>query len=360
MRIQKIYFITVSLSCLILSCQKEVVGPQGPSAIEALSNPKIFPEVTWTVPQSGSIGPYPFTGGNTACAHPIIVQFNKFMDMFSVANAVKLLSDPAGRITLNFEAFRFLDGTKIEIKLYGAYEPGFTYRVIIDSTASDINGNHLQAPDTLKFLPEPFFRMTDASPPNQSVVRATQYSFSFYFNNVLNRPPSKNDVIIEPPIPKGEFDMLSIFCRSAGYEVQFFSNELRSATMYSMKFNKSLRDTSGNSLHHDILYTFFTEPFDIIRTSPADGDTSVQRVGLRIFAEFNNKIDKNSIEQAWSTTPPLTGTFEFSANAFVFAVSDTLLSNTEYTIIITTKAKDWFGDSLAAPFTFSFRTRDDR
>ena len=74
-----------------------------------------------------------------------------------------------------------------------------------------------------------------------------------------------------------------------------------------------------------------------------------------ISVTFNVAMNKTSVQKAFSISPQVTGSFSWKDNKMVFE-PDSNLSETTYTVNITTEAKNLAGTSFESPFSWSFTT----
>ena len=71
---------------------------------------------------------------------------------------------------------------------------------------------------------------------------------------------------------------------------------------------------------------------------------------------------KSSVQNAITISPEISGTLNWYYNSktvMEFNPSQSLQTNTKYTITIGTEARDIFGSNMKEPYTFSFITRPD-
>jgi hypothetical protein len=73
-------------------------------------------------------------------------------------------------------------------------------------------------------------------------------------------------------------------------------------------------------------------------------------------------MQKSSVQSAFSITPAISGTLDWnydSKTVLKFTPSQSYQSNTKYTVVIGTQAKDIFGSPLKEPYSFSFIVRPE-
>jgi hypothetical protein len=86
-----------------------------------------------------------------------------------------------------------------------------------------------------------------------------------------------------------------------------------------------------------------------------DGDREFPANGtITIF--FSEPMNRTSVENAFSISGNVTGSFSWDGNNMTFT-PDSLAPNTYYTVVIGTDAMDVWNNSLEAPISFSFTTQ---
>ncbi len=142
---------------------------------------------------------------------------------------------------------------------------------------------------------------------------------------------------------------------------------LASGTNYTLTVTTAVRDVAGNALASQFTSNFTTladttSP-TVTATSPAANATNVS-AGTTVTVTFSENMDATSIT---TTTFNLrttiggvlvTGTVAYNATTRVatFTPSAPLAAATNYTVTVTTGAKDVAGNGLTGNFTFSFTT----
>ncbi len=84
------------------------------------------------------------------------------------------------------------------------------------------------------------------------------------------------------------------------------------------------------------------------------------RLDSKIVFNFDIKMNKASVQNAFSITPSVTGTFkwEFNDKKMTFTPANFLQGGTDYQITLTTGAKSYYDVNIANTFTHFFRTRE--
>jgi Ice-binding-like/Bacterial Ig-like domain len=142
------------------------------------------------------------------------------------------------------------------------------------------------------------------------------------------------------------------------------SSPLAINTVYTATITTGVRDTFGNALATDFVWSFRTAvngcnpPPTVVSVTPLNGATGVCSLAV-VTATFNEAMNTLSISAAtFTVTPGVTGTIthDVSNAIFTFTPSSALAIGTVYTATLTTGAQDTFGNSLATDFVWSFRT----
>jgi len=111
-------------------------------------------------------------------------------------------------------------------------------------------------------------------------------------------------------------------------------------------------DISGNVLDFTWSFTVDISAPSIVSVSPPDGAENLP-LNTTISATFSEQMNKTSVEQAFSISPGVNGSFSWNGNTTIFTPASQL-ENITYTITINTGAKDLAGNSLANNYSWSF------
>ncbi len=94
------------------------------------------------------------------------------------------------------------------------------------------------------------------------------------------------------------------------------------------------------------------EPLAILSFSPAEGEEV--SVDAPITITFNQPMDKESVEKAFSVIPRMEGIVSWSKNTFIFRPKEGWLRDTVYRVKLGVEARSATGLSLSRPLEFSF------
>lgn len=137
---------------------------------------------------------------------------------------------------------------------------------------------------------------------------------------------------------------------------------LEANTIYTGRVTTDVKDTRGNALQADYVWSFSTGlligPL-IVVTSPTNNEVNVL-LNKVISATFNMAMDSSTIDQTsfiikqgFTSTE---GAISYSGNTAYFTPTSLLEPNTTYTGILTTRIKNLAGVSLAADYIWTFKT----
>jgi hypothetical protein len=142
------------------------------------------------------------------------------------------------------------------------------------------------------------------------------------------------------------------------------SSPLAVNTVYTATITTGVRDTFGNGLATDFVWSFRTAangcnpPPTVISETPANGSAGVCS-NIVVTATFSEAMNPATVNTTiFTVSPGVTGiiTHDVTNTIFTFTPSSPLAINTVYTATINTGAQDTFGNPLATDFVWSFRT----
>lgn len=353
----------LALAFLTLSCEGPV-GPPG-SGLGSLSDPTVMPRVLYTYPGASTVGPYDDLY-RSECGwewcywySQIQVRFNKFMDVSSVRRAVRLSSplhdvraDTNFILSVGGDVFILIPVDTHGYRFNFRFGIGVPYTIGVDSTARDINGNPLRPAFAATFVPEPHFRVREASPANGAIDVHTYPYIVLKFNNRVTRE-ILGHVGIDPPAT-GSWGV--------GYdstEAAFTpASNLGTATRYTISVDGAAEDADGNRLPAPFSTSFTTVAFRVTAASPADGSTGIALTAVPSVV-FSVPLDTGTIRSSFRIDPPTPGSFNgiyYGTSYVSYAPLDGLLGSTLYTVTVDSSVRATGGDRLGAPYEFSFTT----
>ena len=131
-------------------------------------------------------------------------------------------------------------------------------------------------------------------------------------------------------------------------------------TTYTGTISTGVKDSSGNSLANNYVWTFTTgnAPM-VIATDPPNNAVNVPQNKV-VTASFSTAMDPSTINGSTfilkQGTNNVAGTVTYAGTTATFTPSVPFTTNTVYTGTITTGAKDLLGNALPANYTWSFTT----
>jgi hypothetical protein len=144
------------------------------------------------------------------------------------------------------------------------------------------------------------------------------------------------------------------------------SASLLGNTSYTATITTGVKDVSGNAMAANKVWTFTTVdviPPTVLSVSPPNGSTNVA-TGTTVQVAFSEPMDPLTITSSTITLKntstsaviPATVVYNAGTNSATLTPSGPLSNSTQYTVTVTTGAKDASGNPLAAQFVSSFTT----
>ena len=118
--------------------------------------------------------------------------------------------------------------------------------------------------------------------------------------------------------------------------VEFISNDkYQKNTKYIVKIASGLKNTSGGTIENDINLEFNTPgKVKMIRSTPVNGSQKISVKTNSISIEFDQPVDKKSVESNFSISPHINGTFSWNGNRVTYSMSQSLSYGQSYTVSI--------------------------
>ncbi len=210
----------------------------------------------------------------------------------------------------------------------------------------------------------------DTDPPDEAVDVAVGSNITAYFSEAMD-PSTITSATFMVTRSDGATVAGTIAISANGRVATFTpSNGLTPDSEYTITIKREVQDAAGNPLANDVVWSFTTAPnaLDVDNTapavsltSPADRATGVA-INKQIAATFSESMNASSIFPALTVSEtgqgPLVGTivYDVVSKIATFTPEDDLASNTNYTAVLTTGARDLAGNRLARNFVWSFTT----
>jgi hypothetical protein len=139
------------------------------------------------------------------------------------------------------------------------------------------------------------------------------------------------------------------------------SSDLQLNTKYTVTITTDAKSETGMNMKSPYIFSFTTaQPPDtfppyIVRTTPANSTNNIP-VNTAIAIEWNESMNRSSAEVAFSSIPTVSCAWSWTGATQTCALNLPLMLDTSYTITISTKARDFAGNNMVAPYIFSFST----
>jgi hypothetical protein len=236
------------------------------------------------------------------------------------------------------------------------------YTIMLSTDAKDTSGNHLRFPLISTFRTvqsyvtyngiqtNPVNGDIEVSPINNGGITVT-------FPRRMVPATTEAATSITPSMNK-------LFLWPSGNVLTIYTGgPFLSDTTITVTINKNALDKDGIALGETFSFWFRTSAFQVSSTSPSNAQLYIA-TNQTIAVYFNNYVDKNTFQSAFSISPNVGGSFVYgngnsydTPNWITFTPYSTLLSNTKYTVTIGSSVRDMYGVSMGEPYTFSFVTR---
>lgn len=140
------------------------------------------------------------------------------------------------------------------------------------------------------------------------------------------------------------------------------------STTFTAALTTGIKDLAGNSVASLYSWTFTTgtapdaTPPTVASTTPASNASNVP-VNITVTATFSEPVDPSTVSTASLTLKdgsgaPVAGTVNLAGTVATFTPSTTLAGGATYAAAITPAVKDLAGNTIAAPYSWSFVTEN--
>lgn len=293
----------------------------------------------------------------------LTASFSEAMDSASINNTsfrLSLGSTPvAGTVTYS--------GTTATFNPLGSLLPGSQYTARITTSAEDLAGNRLASERTWSFSTSgagdttaPTVSFT--SPHNGTTGVPVSNRLSATFSEAMS-PLTLNSTTFT--LRQDDTPVAGIV-RYTGITATFAPVvALLPSTFYTATLTTGAQDLAGNAMETNFVWNFTTgneadsEAPTVTFVTPEDGSTDVL-LSRSFSVSFSEVMDTETINGSTFTITRGSVSVEGEVTAAgifgIFNPTTALLPDTLYTATITTGAKDLAGNSLVAPFVWSFTT----
>jgi hypothetical protein len=235
-----------------------------------------------------------------------------------------------------------------------------TYTVILSTQASDTAGNQLRFP--LEFS----FSTVQSSSTQNGIITYPSHGdievdllstngIQVTFPRNMDRVSTESATHVLPAS-----DVMYLWPQKNQLTI-YTGGILHAGTEYSITIDETAKDLDGVKLGHPFSFSFKTAAVNITSTSPRNGELFVAS-SSPVYLYFNTYMQKSTVQNAFSISPAIPGTLDWyydSKTMLQFKPSQDFKYNTQYTVVIDTRAKDLFNSAMEEPYTFSFVIRPE-
>ncbi|MCK4392045.1 Ig-like domain-containing protein, partial [Candidatus Bipolaricaulota bacterium] len=265
--------------------------------------------------------------------------FDRPMDRASVEAAFSLSPHMAG-------AFTWSDGRTLCYRPAPLLARDQTYEVTLSTAATDPEGHPLKEAYRFCFRTVGYLKVTQVIPASGTKETEADSTITVIFNRPVVPLMAVSDpayatlpdpVMFNPPIEgKGEWLNTSIYLFTP-------AKPLAGGTTYTARVAAGLIDTTGGILVEDYLWTFSTQPPDVVWISPDEGAKLVP-VDTTIKITFNMPIDLPSAQERFTLrrtsllgellVQRVAGTFDIEGNTLTFTPNEWLDFDQRYVVLL--------------------------
>jgi parallel beta-helix repeat protein len=288
------------------------------------------------------------TGIDVSVDTTIKVTFSELMDTNSVQGAFSIAPSATGTYSWNSATLTFTPNSALNYNTL--------YKVTIGTGAKDLENEFLAAAYSWQFTtvaaktPTPP-TVIDKSPIGDDVPVDTTITITF--SESMNAGSVEGAYSISPSVA-GTFNW-------NGPKIIFTpNNDLNHNTQYTVSVGTIAKDLENEFLASKFVWQFKTTvithdptPPTIIAHSPTGINVPVD---AKVTVTFSELMNTQSVEYAFSIQPSVLGTFSWSEAKLIFTPNQDLKYKTQYTISISTSAKDLNNEFLESKFTWQFTT----
>jgi hypothetical protein len=314
----------------------------------------ICPEVASTSPANSASGVHLTT--------KVVATFNEKIDSSTITTSTFTVKQGT-TVVPGYVSYSGLDATFSPLQNLAV---NTTYTGTITTDVKDMAGNALVNNYVWSFTTgtstdsiAPTVLSTD--PANAATGIALNKKITAIFSEAMNAASVTTSFIVK----QGTTVVLGTVNYSGVTAVFSPTNVLTANTLYTTTITTAAKDTAGNQLTNDYVWSFTTgASSDIVRptvisTDPPD-DFSGVSLDKKITAAFSKAMNSLMINSTSFMLKQginvIAGTVSYSGTTAMFSPSTNLVANTEYTATITTGAQDLAGNALANDYVWQFTT----
>jgi PKD repeat protein len=139
---------------------------------------------------------------------------------------------------------------------------------------------------------------------------------------------------------------------SSSWDGRRYTGELRSGyASYRMYWPSTSNSVNCSAQISQTLVKTPDAAPTVVAATPSGNDVAAETM---IAAAFSEEMDQGTVQNAFSISPAVSGSFSWSGNTLMFLPSAALRYSTLYTVTISTAAKDLAGEAMAEAYTWQF------
>jgi outer membrane protein assembly factor BamB len=279
-------------------------------------------------------------GSGNSIGSTISVTFSEAMDRASAEVAFSILPATSGNFTWLGAEMTYIPTSPLSY--------GTQHTVSIGTASKDLAGNNLASSHSWQFTtasgPDTVApTVVDYAPNGTSIPIGTPIMLRF------SEPMNRTSV-------EGAFSAVPAISGTFSWFGDTLNLDLTGPLWYSMPYTITVgtaaKDAAGNPLESPFSWQFTTTstpdttPPVVRSTTPTGDDVST---GTTITVTFSEPMDRDATEEAFTSSPDITGTFDWIGNTMIFTPSVPLSPGIQYTLTVRVGASDLAGNSLYSP-----------
>jgi hypothetical protein len=343
---------------------------------DSLSNPDVMPEVVFTNPADGAVGPFNTYENDGYPDNPLVtIQFNKLINVLNLPSTTITLKFDDTYIPLslsdyyyNGEGYQYLEPMLRYIlifEIHSKYRAYQSYTVTVDTTLTDVHGNRFSEPYIFTFTPEPNFRVYEGYPDYIGVGTQWFDNITINFNSSVDSTIFEK-IQISPPID-GQWQLGYYYSYHYPIDSTIVRHITRDTLLFDTEYTISVagdaHDAQGHVINAPYQFSFTTEPFRVEGYSYST-NTSPEGFSYPYYIHFyfNGPLDTSTVRTAINVTPTLPFTISYYygsdeySSFYIYLQPDQMQANTLYKITLNTTIRSQNGAYMKGPFIFSFNT----
>ncbi|MBI1803827.1 MAG: Ig-like domain-containing protein [Ignavibacteria bacterium] len=349
-----------------------IVAVDGASGFDFVPTAALSPEMTYTITLSTSLrskrgdtltSPYTFSfrtgpfqvlqtsprNGSTnvqpVFLRSIDITCNASIDTGTIRSAFSIVPSVDGSIVA-------MDGGSwFDFVPTVAFSPGTTYTVTLSTSLRSKSGSSLSEPYTFTFSTAPF-EIIRVQPQDGSTKQPLNTLLFILLNAPLDTSGIHQAFAITPAV-EGNLETFQ------GNTLIRFEPlvEFAPSTTYTITVSTTLHALGGVPLAAPYTFSFRTDEFHLVISSPMNGSIGVSRTPTLYFG-FNAVLDPNTIPSSFAIAPPVPGSLSYgdASTSFVFHPDSTLAPSTTYTVTIGQSLRSRGGATPTSPQVVTFTT----